>query len=353
MQAVKRYTSETEADDYVVDPDVPITDPHHHIWQDDGLIPYSVDDFLADGTSGHRVERSVFVECDQGYRTDGPEDLRPVGETELARGYARDSRVGPGPDIVGILPVLNARLETDHLRVIEAHEQAGAGLVRGFRARVGYDPARQYVPKGHEQWPGQLQIPNFLEAVRILGRRNLALDLIFYHPQLPEVAEFARQVPDTTIVLNHLAFPIGIGGYAGREAEVEADLRRGIDLCAALPNVRMKLGGFGMALFGYPWPDNGRPANSDEIVDLVGSRVAFMIDAFGPDRCMFESNFPVDALSFGYRTFWNAAKKMVAPYSAEERDLMLRLTAERTYGLGLDDDPRPIPPSRDGRTPTP
>lgn len=334
MHTKKPYTSQTEADDFVIDPEVRITDPHHHIWLEDGLIPYSVADFAADTLGGHRVERSMFIECDRGYRTDGPEELRPVGETELAAGFARESRQGDGATIVGIIPVLNARLQSDHLPVIEAHEAAGEGLVRGFRARVGYDPARQYVPVGHQQWPGQLQIPNFRAAAQILARENLVLELIFYHPQLEEVATFAGSVADTTIVLNHLGFPIGIGGYAGREDEVDADWRRGIDLCAAQPNVQMKIGGFGMALFGYPWPGNDRPATSGEIVRTVGAKVAYVIEAFGPDRCMFESNFPVDALSFGYRTFWNAAKKMAAPYSAEERDHLLRLTAERTYALG-------------------
>lgn len=331
--SLKSYPPESDPESEALEPDLRICDAHHHIWLEDGLIPYSVADFARDTSGGHRIESSIYIECDQGYRDSGPAELRPVGETERAVRFAEEScRLG-GAQIRGIVPLIDPRMGHGIDAVIDAHQDAAKGLLCGFRARTGYDPARQYVPAGHQQWPGQMLEPAFAEGAARIGRRGLVLELLFYHSQLHEAVALAQKLADTPIVINHLAFPIGVGGYEQRRNDVEASWRSGLAKLAKLPHVSMKIGGFGMRLFGHGWPDRGRPVTSDEIVAQVGARVRFAIDTFGPQRCIFESNFPVDGLSFGYTTLWNALKKMSAGYSSSERAALLHDTAVTTYGL--------------------
>jgi len=316
-----------------IEPDLLICDAHHHLWGPDGLIPYSVADFARDTSAGHRIETSMYLEFDQGYRDDGPVEFRPVGETELAARFAENSRDAGGAEVVGIIPFIDPRIGDATDEVAAAHIDAGKGLVRGFRARVGYDPKRIYIPEGHAQWPGQMADAGFRRGVQQLGRRNLPLDLLLYHSQLEELRDLIKASPDTVFVINHLAFPILIGGYGERPDEVFANWRAGLDDLAELPNVIMKIGGFGMRLFGHGWTERDHPATSDEIVERIAPWVEYAIETFGPSRSIFESNFPVDGWAFGYVTLWNAFKKLSASYSADERAALFRETAVRTYGL--------------------
>jgi predicted TIM-barrel fold metal-dependent hydrolase len=233
----------------------------------------------------------------------------------------------------GIVAAIDPRIGKRVVAVIDRHLEAAEGLLRGFRARVGYDPARQYVPEGHMQWSDQMSAPEFREGAALVGQKGLVLDLIFYHTQLQQAFELAKAVPETTFVINHLAFPIGVGSYALRRDVVEQDWRRGIAALAELPNVMMKIGGFGMRIFGHGWTELGRPVSSDEIAGAMSTKIAYAIECFGPGRCMLESNFPVDGLSFGYVTVWNAFKKMTAQYTTDERAALFHDTAVRVYGL--------------------
>jgi predicted TIM-barrel fold metal-dependent hydrolase len=314
----------------VVDPEVPVIDPHHHLWPAGESWGYELDDLLADLDSGHRVVQTVFVECGAAYRRDDPSYLAPVGETTYAAGEAERS----GRAIMGGI-VAHADL-TDAARldeVLDAHEAAGRGRLRGIR----HAGSRAEFPEALTI-PGRAPVglyadPAFRRGVARLGERGLTYDTWHYHYQNREFAELARAVPGTQLVLDHFGTPLGVGPYATQREAIHRQWRDDIAEIARCDNVVAKLGGLAMPDNGFGWDHADRPPTSDEFVEAQSRYYLHTIEQFGPDRCMFESNFPVDRLSLSYRTVWNAFKLMVADFSPDERDAMLRGTAARTYRL--------------------
>jgi len=323
-------------DEEVADPDRRIVDPHHHLWE----VPdadYLLEHLWADTGSGHRVEKTVFVECHAAYRTDGPEHLRPVGETGFVAAIAETSAAGPGARIAGIVAHADLRLgapgDSRLDEVLDAHEEAGDGLFRGIRQAISCPehPRTLLIPG---RAPAGLAADEaFRAGVRRLGERGLTYDSWHYHVQLPEFTELCRAAPDTAIVLDHFGTPLGVGPYEGRRDEVFARWRDDLAELARCPNVVAKLGGLAMPDNGFGWHDAERPPTSDEVVAAHRPYFLHAIECFGPDRCMFESNFPVDRLSLSYRVLFNAFKKMVADFSDAEQDAMFSGTAERVYRL--------------------
>ena len=319
-----------DVDGPVIDPDQRIVDPHHHLWPDGGPLPYSLDDLHADAFgAGHRVERTVFVECRAAYRTDGPAHLRPVGETEFVAGEAHRD---PKRLIGGI--VAHADL-TDHEHldeVLDAHDAAAGGLFRGIRHAGSHaiDPAPLRIPGRAPA--GLYADPAFRRGVAHLGARGLTYDTWHYHYQNREFLDLARAVPDTLLVLDHFGTPLGVGAYAGHRDEIFAAWKDDIADIARCENVVAKLGGLAMPDNGFGWDVTGAPS-SDEFVATQARYYLHTIECFGPERCMFESNFPVDRFSLDYRTLWNGLKKIAAPFTAAERDAMFHGTATRVYRL--------------------
>jgi len=317
-----------------LEPDLPIVDPHHHLWDREGWDRFLMPELRADTTSGHRIEGTVFVECGTGYRSDGPPELRPVGETEFVVQAGEVARRDGGPDIRGVVGTADLRLGAVLDAVLDAHVEAAGGRFRGIRDRVAHDPNGSPVGRDDPQPPAGLMLdPDFRRGVEALGRRGLVFDAWLYHPQLTELVDLARAVPGTTIVLDHVGGPLGVRAYKDKAEEVEAVWRAGMTAVAACPNVVVKVGGIGMPMYGSGWFRAERPPSSDEIVAAWGDRLRFVIDTFGPDRCMFESNFPVDRLSFSYVVLWNAFKKLSASYTPAERAALFHDTAVRTYAL--------------------
>jgi predicted TIM-barrel fold metal-dependent hydrolase len=320
-------------DEPIVDPDLEIVDPHHHLWHELAMMgQYLLDELWADTGSGHRVTRTVFVECGSEYRTEGPEHLRPVGETEFVAGVAASSRAGDGAEISGI--VASADLADPRLdEVLDAHEEAGQGLFRGIRHALSSarHPDELLIP-GRAR-PDLSIDPAFRRGVAVLGERGLTYDTWHYHHQMPEFIDLARAVPGTTMVLDHFGTPLGVGSFAGQRDEIFAAWCDDIDRAAACENVVLKAGGMAMPDNGYAWHERDRPPDSDEFVDAQGDWYRHAIDAFGPDRVMFESNFPVDRLSLPYAVYWNAVKKLTASFDADERAQMFSGTASRVYRL--------------------
>lgn len=316
----------------IVDPDRRIVDPHHHLW-DRPEGAYLLEDLWADTCSGHRVEATVFVECRASYRTTGPEHLRPVGETEFVAGIAAASDAGPGPRIAGIVGHADLR-RTDVLdEVLDAHIEAGGGRFRGIRHALAHATHPEALTIPGRAPAGLADDPSFQEGVRRLGRRGLTYDSWHYHYQNAELARLARAAPDTSIVLDHFGTPLGVGPWEGRRDEVFADWRESIADLARCPNVVAKLGGLAMPDNGFGWHLRDRPPTSEEIVEAHRRWYLHTIECFGPDRCMFESNFPVDRWSVSYPVLFNAFKKMVADFSDSEKDQLFAGTAERVYGL--------------------
>ena len=286
--------------------------------------------------SGHNIVSTVFVECEAEYRPDGVESLRPVGETEFA---VRESKratatLASSTNIAaGIISFVDLRLGAEVERIVAAHAEAGRGRFRGIRHCVATD-ADNRVPAHRKQPPlGLLADDSFREGFACLAPSGASFEAWAYHPQLPELLDLARAFPDTTIVLNHVGGPLGIGPYAGGRAAVIARWRDSISALAQCPNVYVKLGGFGISLHGFSWEALEKPPSSEVVADATGAFIHHCIDCFGIERALFESNFPVDKVSYSYAILWNAFKRVAARYSATEQDALFHDNAIRLYRL--------------------
>ncbi len=314
----------------VVDPAQRIVDPHHHLWPPSRGLPYGLADLTADARSGHAVEHTVFVECNAAYRDTGPKYLACTGETEFVAGEAmRD----PNRLIGGI--VAHADLtDGEHLdEVLDAHAALGQGLFRGIRHAGAHDPHPEALTIRGRAPAGLYSDASFRAGVARLAERGLTYDTWHFHHQNRDFAALARAVPETTMVLDHFGTPLGVGEYAGRREEIFDEWRVSIAEIATCPNVIAKLGGMAMPDNGFGWHQAARPPTSDEFVAEQRPYYLHTIESFGPERCMFESNFPVDKYSLSYRVLWNGLKKIAAPFSAGERDAMFYGTAARVYRI--------------------
>ena len=302
-----------------LEPDLPIVDAHHHLWKlphDTYLLPELLDD-LAPSGGGHKVVATVFGECAAMYRPSGPPELRSIGEVEFANGVGAQAASG----VFGEALVCAAMFGSADLMlgervalVLERHIARAPERYRGVRPIVCADPHGALDP-----WPsapaGMMQSDAFRAGARELARRGLVLDLWVFHHQLDQVASLARALPDLTIVLDHIGTPLGMGYYAGRRAEVFDAWRTGLKAVAACPNVVVKLGGLNMHFNGFDWHLRATPPTSDELAVANGPYYAAAIELFGPGRCMFESNFPMDKRACSYGVLWNAHKRMAAGLS--------------------------------------
>lgn len=318
----------------ILEPHLPICDAHHHLWLDRGHTgyPYVLDDLRADTGSGHDVRQTVFVECHAEYRRDGPAELRPVGEVEFVAGVAEASATTPGPEITGIVGHADLTRGTAAGEVLDALEEAGRGRFRGVRHSTAWDAAAF---GNNAARAGIMGERDFRDGVRTLGERGHSLDAMIYHTQILELAELARACPDVTIVANHLCVPVAGGPYRGRADEVRALWRQSLPELAACPNVVLKIGALIRPLSGERWDKREVKASSEEIATAWGGEIRFAIDTFGPSRCLFESNFPVDKACFGYVEVWNAFKRLAAGFSEAEKVDLFHDTAARAYRLAL------------------
>ncbi len=319
----------------VLEPGRPIVDPHHHLWTYDPPGAYLVDDLWADTGSGHNVEQTVFIQCGAEPRKDGPKEMRFVGETEFVVRQAAESEQGPSnaTRIRGIVAFADLTLAARVDPVLEAHLEAGNGLVKGIRNGAAWDETDTVKTPFPSGPPHLYMDAKFREGFARLNQYGLSYDAWNYHPQLPELIDLARAFPDTSIVLDHFGGVLGIGAYADKREQVFEQWKQDIADLAGCPNVVVKLGGLAMPLSGFGWETRERPPTSDELVEAQSPYYLYTIEQFGPDRCMFESNFPVDKQAVSYRTLWNAFKKIAAEFSTDEKDALFRGTAMRVYRL--------------------
>jgi L-fuconolactonase len=325
-----------------LEPELPICDSHHHFWDFNFKnIPYQrylLHELAADINSGHNVRSTVFVETRAMYRTDGPVEMRSVGEVEFVQGLAAASAsglYGPGRAAAAIVGYANLNLAVRVEPVLEALRAASPNRFRGIRYSVTWDPHPEITgPFGYGP-EGQLASDTFRDGARVLARRGLSFDGWLYFPQLPELAAFAKAVPGLTIILNHMGGLIRVGPYANRDEEVLATWRRGIAAVAACPNVYVKLGGLGIPRTGFGWHSRGTPVGSEELATTMAPFMTYCIEQFGPSRCMFESNFPVDKVSYSYNVVYNAFKRLSKGYSGAERAAMFHDTAARIYRINI------------------
>ena len=326
----------------ILEPDLPIVDPHHHLVDRENTGRYLLPDLLADTGTGHNITATVYLEWLSMYRAPnmpfgGPAELRPVGEVEFANGVAAmtaSGTYGKTRVCAGIVAyadlMLGARVEP----VLEAMIMAGGGRFRGIRYISASHPDEAARGSSVNRPAGLLMDPKVREGFARLHPLGLSFDAFMYHTQLGELVDLARAFPETPVVLNHVGGPIGIGPYAGRRDEVFAEWRTRIDELARCPNVHVKLGGLGMRLFGFDVHTHDLPPSSEELAAAWRPYIETCIAAFGPSRAMFESNFPVDKGSGSYHVFWNAFKRIAAGCSAAEKSALFSGTASRFYRLG-------------------
>jgi L-fuconolactonase len=325
-----------------MEPDIPICDPHHHFWDfRTARIPYQrylLPELVADLGGGHNVRSTVFVEARAMYRVDGPAELRPVGEVEFVQGQAAASAsglYGPVRAAAAIVGHANLNMGAAVEPVLEALQAASPNRFRGIRHSVVWDPHPEIENTLAYNEAGQLARAPFREAAGILARRGLSFDVWLNFHQLSELADFARAVPELPIIVNHVGGLMRIGPYVGRDDEVLATWREGIADAARCPNVVVKLGGLGMPRCGFDWHLRDQPIGSEELATAMRPYFEYCIEQFGPERAMFESNFPVDKVSYSYTVLWNAFKRMSAAFTPTERAAMFHDTATRIYRIAV------------------
>lgn len=318
----------------VIAPSQPIIDPHHHLWVENEA-PYLLDELLDDVGDGHRIVATVFVQAHYGYRTEGPSHLAPVGETEKVAAMARQAiaRGAQTQVAAAIVAYADLLLGDAVTEVLDAHAAASDGRLRGIRHSVSRD---ELFPDGIVLRPapaGLLADTRYRAGLSRLQARGLLYEAMLYHRQIPELTALAQAMPDLPIVLDHLGCIIGVGPYEGRTDENFRAWAHDLANLARCPNVRIKIGGFGMIVCGPRWHERPAPPTSAELAQAWRPYVETCIALFGPDRCMFESNFPVDKAMYPYRTLWNAFKRLAGGAGSDEANALFFRTAATAYGL--------------------
>jgi predicted TIM-barrel fold metal-dependent hydrolase len=322
----------------IIDPARPIVDPHHHLW-DRGGLRYLIEDLTDDIASGHNIIATVYVEARSMYRAHGPEGWRPVGEVEFANGAAAMSAsggYGPAAICAGIVGHVNL-LQGDAARaVLEAEIAAGNGRFRGIRHSSAWDADAKVAGMYATRPQGLLLDATFRKGFACLAPLGLSFDSWLFHPQIRELADLARAFPETRIVLDHCGGILGLGGYANRREEIFGVWKASIHEIAKCPNVVVKLGGLAMLLLGHDFHQRPMPPSSEEAATAWRPYIETCIEAFGPDRAMFESNFPPDKGQCSYQVIFNAFKRIAAQYSEAEQTALFSKTASDVYRLKFD-----------------
>eukprot|EP01062_Namystynia_karyoxenos_P024456 TRINITY_DN19538_c0_g1_i1.p2 TRINITY_DN19538_c0_g1~~TRINITY_DN19538_c0_g1_i1.p2 ORF type:complete len:350 (+),score=114.89 TRINITY_DN19538_c0_g1_i1:69-1118(+) len=325
-----------------------IIDAHHHLWElreDRGerwgplwhghwfCAAYGPDDLLADA-GAMQLAASVYMECHSWYRGDGPEHLRVVGETEHANSVA-SAAAGKGPALcAAIISHANFALPPQQLQEqIEAHRAAAPERFRGVRYSAAYAEGEGRISLTPRD--GMLNEPAVLENLRWYATQGLVFECFLYAGQGPQLARAARECPEMTVVCNHALFPVDV---RGAEAErVAGEWRAAVAELAQCPNVVMKIGGLTMPACGFGFNEGAKQPSSEKMCEVLLPWYRHCIELFGPSRCMFESNFPVDKMSCGYINLWNTLLRVAAAMelSDADTDLLCRGTAARIYGITL------------------
>jgi L-fuconolactonase len=339
----------------ILEPDLPIIDPHHHLWDWPAAIlasrptplhgfdtvisrtlRYLLPELLADLGSGHNIRATVFVQCSAMYRADAPDALKSVGETEFVNGIAAmcaSGRYGEVRACAGIVGHVDLTLGGAADAALEAHLRAGGERFKGIRHSASHDPDLNVLGPLARVGAGLYESKAFREGFALLARHGLSFDSWLLEPQLPALIDLVRAFPDTAVILDHVGTPLGNASYLGKRQERFPIWRDNMRRLAALPNVSVKLGGLAMPFCNFPSFLQSPPASSAQLAAEWKPYVETCIELFGADRCMFESNFPVDLGSGAYPVLWNAFKVLAQNYSAPEKTALFSGTARKVYRL--------------------
>jgi len=321
----------------ILDPDLPIVDPHHHLWVRPNYS-YLFPDLLADVGSGHKIHATMFEQAASMYRDDGPEELKSLGETQFVCGVAAMSasgKFGPTRCIAGMVGYVDLRLGARAKGLIERHIAISDGRIRGVRNSSTWSDDPTLKPFASNAPQGLLLDKSFREGFAALVGLDLTFDAWMFQTQLGDVIDLARAFPQARIVLNHVGGPLAVGPYAGKREEAFKVWRDKIKEIAGFPNTYVKLGGLGMKMPGFDFVEKPEPPSSQDLANAWRPYIETCIAAFGPQRSMFESNFPVDKGSCSYQVLWNAFKRIAAGYSADEKTALFSGAAKKAYRLDV------------------
>ena len=319
-----------------LEPDLPIIDTHHHLWAWGRRYQYLLQELRADAECGHNIVATVFEECHSMYRADGPEEMRVVGETEFVAGIAAMSRsgfYGPTKVAIGIVGAADLTLGDAVQEVLAEQVRAGGGRFCGVRHSGAWD-ADPIIGTNADR-PGLYREEGFGRGVDVLAGMGLVLDAWVFHTQLDDVIALAGDHPEASIVLCHCGGPLGYGPYTGKQDDVHREWLARMAVLAKCPNVTVKLGGMMMRLAAYDYGTEPRPPTSAELAALWQPYIEPCIELFGAERCMVESNFPVEKMGIGYGALWNTFKRITAGASEAEKAAIYSETAKRVYKLAV------------------
>jgi L-fuconolactonase len=339
----------------ILEPDLPIIDPHHHLWDwPAGILAdrptpmhgfdtvigrslrYLLPEFLADLNSGHNIRATVFVQCRSMYRADGPDAFKSLGETEFVNGVAAmcaSGRYGEVRACAGIVGHVDLTMGSMAGAVLEAHLNAAGERFKGIRHSASYDADANVLGPLARIGAGLYESKAFREGYAQLAKHGLSFDSWLVEPQLPELINLARAFPDTPVILDHVGTPLGNASYQGKRELRFPIWRDNMSKLAELPHVSVKLGGLAMPFCNFPSFLQSPPATSDQLAAEWKPYIETCIELFGTQRCMFESNFPVDLGSCSYPVLWNAFKVLAQNYSAAEKTALFSGTARKVYRL--------------------
>lgn len=321
-----------------LEPHLPLVDAHHHLYGKAGDTRYyRMQDLSADLCGGHAVIGTVYIEAyESGWRSDGPQALRPVGEVDMIIDATRtELRLPHGPCQIaaGIVAHADLCLGDGAAEVIEAHRQAAQGRLRGIRFQTAWDGGSVGATLSHMPARDVMAQAPFRRGVACVQAAGLSLDTWVYHHQLRDLLDLVDAFPDLCVVIDHMGGLIGVEEHRRQHTAAFMDWVRDLRALAQRPQVRMKVGGLGMPVFGFGFEHEERPAASIELACAWQPYVDACIEAFGPHRLLFETNFPVDRQSASYTAIWNAFKRVTRHLSATERRDMFYRTACETYRL--------------------
>ena len=336
-ELVKWYAGQTREE--AIEPELPIIDPHLHIFGTEGDPQYyRIEDYVHDLSGGHAINKTVYIEAYRSnWRTTGPEHLRSVGELEAIINKTKvplSTRQGACEFAAGIVANIDLTLGAAVVETLDAHQVAGQGRLRGVRQVAAYDDGLVGSFIKAPPRAGLMLDPQFRSGFAKLKDYGLSFDVWIYHHQLAQLISLVDASPETTFILNHLGGLIGVGAYGEDRHNTYAAWKANLQKLSERSNVYVKVGGMGMPVFGFNFEHQRRPASSEEMATAWRPLIDICLSTFGPTRCMFESNYPVDRQSGGYTEIWNALKRATRSLSPTERHALFYETASQAYRLG-------------------
>ena len=322
-----------------ISPNIPIIDPHHHLW-DVGFGRYYIEELLEDiNSSGHNILSTVYIMSSSNtkiYSKDGLDEFKPLKEIEFATSEGKRAELIPNNKVkvnASIVGSVDLTYGNKLQPVLEKAVNISEGRLKGIRMLLASHTDPRISSGAVKSDLGLMLHPNFIDGAKCIQNANLSLDFWIYHTQLNEMEKIARSLPDLTIILNHIGGPIHLGEYEGKQAATHREWRSAMMRLSTIPNINVKLGGLGMAVNGAKFHNNKFPPNSVQLSDVWKPWIYETIDMFGFDRCMFESNFPVDKGSCSYGALWNAFKILAKDMSDDEINKLFSKNAAKIYKI--------------------